>query len=446
MLTSRRSTAWTASGVFIAALLASIAPNGARAEAWDLAVLDEEQLSTVRERLQPHGSWIPRTHLAEFGEDEAGERYGRVISTHLPPLGLTPPAGEAYHLYVYAVQIHRADAPGARCIDELTIGSSAFAPFDFDGDGDLEWAAAPAEGVSADPYWDSFYPAVPPSSVEAEHGQVTVRFDSRPICPETDDSGQPITGMVAFAARRSRLMSGGTVRHEEGATREPVSLLVPQPPSPVDEPECIVGGAPLAVPGVTRFTPICQCVRDDHLRENRCRFWLPEMEIVRRVPWIVPPSGELEVRWELMPYGHGFQGLKLDEALPKGMMDAQGQAQSYSIQIGPTEAGDVFTGSQALMIGDLPAGVYTTRVALEREGDVVELGSTYRVGDEKPLDGDAPPTEGDASGAEGADGSDHDATKPPESGWTSWLILGGAAALLILLRLFLARARSRRRP
>jgi hypothetical protein len=417
-------------------LSAMVVPEAARAEEWDLAILDDERSSTVISRLQPHGTWIvPFIRTSEFGEDATGAPFGRVYSTVVLPFGPTPEGSAAYVLYSYAVQIHRPDAPGAGCVDALTIGSSFFAPFDFDEDGALENAFGFVEGTEERIFPTSApHTLVPPSRVVAERGSVTVHFDAHPICPDVDEHGRPITGVVAFAARRAPTVVGGSVRFSEDTTREAITVLAPE--SKTDgEPECVVGDLGLGALGVTRSTPLCRCVSVELFRENRCHFWLPDMEIVRRIPWSVSPASKLDVSWEVMPYRHGFEGMKLSEVLPKGMQTLHG-ASDYSIYVEPTGPGKVFAATQPLLVGKVPLGLHTTAVKLEHDDRVQMLGNTYLVGEGEDPEG---PQGGGVAGGSAA------LSSPTDHGCSATGSTGRAAllgALLALLALWTSRLRS----
>jgi hypothetical protein len=78
-------------------------------------------------------------------------------------------------------------------------------------------------------------------------------------------------------------------------------------PTGGDEPVCRVLSPDGLPPGtidlpIDPLTNVCTCLRDFGLREARCAFLLPEIELVARFPGFFAPGEPLPVRWAIRPW------------------------------------------------------------------------------------------------------------------------------------------------
>ncbi len=48
--------------------------------------------------------------------------------------------------------------------------------------------------------------------------------------------------------------------------------------------------------------PVCRCLVEPVLRAMGCRLFLPEFDLVRRIPWPILPGEGFPITWELMPH------------------------------------------------------------------------------------------------------------------------------------------------
>lgn len=431
---------------FFGALL--VAPE-AWAAPWELDLLGAGAMGDVRDRVHPDGAWVSPSaaEIADVGEDDAGEPYVRVVSVVIHPSDPPSDPGDPPYIYLYAVQIRRPDAPGARCVDRFTIGSDDFGQFDFDEDGVESRAFAPHPDAGFHdvvPGIGPVGPVVAPTWIDADRDEVVVHFDERPVCPEDGAHG---VGWVSFVSRRAPRDVGAKVRFDDGSI-VPANIKAPVRPPLRPEPECAVGGVPLVVGGATlsRFTPVCGCFRDDVYRENRCRFWLPDFELIRTVPSIIPPGSEFEVTWEVVPYEAGFEGFQLKDHLPPGIASPD-YGEAYTIDVKATDPGEVFKASRELYVKTQQLGLYTSNVDLASKELIADLGNSYLVNKkDDPSGGLGDPActpEGDPQAARAGLAADDDGTAG--AGCTAAGSAPTGAFLVVLLGLlaFLRRRAAR---
>ena len=80
---------------------------------------------------------------------------------------------------------------------------------------------------------------------------------------------------------------------------------------------CSVRGLqdPLPIP---RDVPLCRCVQDAALREQRCTLLHPSLVLFRRLPFPLKPGEPFTVRWTLMPLAPLTGVAAVDDALAPG--------------------------------------------------------------------------------------------------------------------------------
>jgi hypothetical protein len=64
--------------------------------------------------------------------------------------------------------------------------------------------------------------------------------------------------------------------------------------------QCSVKGLDDPIP-IPNFVPVCRCLQDAQLREQRCMLLHPSLILFRRLPFPLKPNEPFTVRWTLMP-------------------------------------------------------------------------------------------------------------------------------------------------
>lgn len=78
---------------------------------------------------------------------------------------------------------------------------------------------------------------------------------------------------------------------------------------------CTVRGLEDPVP-IPSFTPLCRCLEDDALQEQRCALVLPSMILVRRIPLPIQAGAPITVQWTLMPLERLVSEVRVEDLLP----------------------------------------------------------------------------------------------------------------------------------
>ncbi|HUP65463.1 MAG TPA: hypothetical protein VM557_09295 [Thermoanaerobaculia bacterium] len=79
---------------------------------------------------------------------------------------------------------------------------------------------------------------------------------------------------------------------------------------------CSVRGLRDPVP-IPSFVPLCRCLQDDFLREQRCTLMHPSFLLFRRIPWPIQPGAAIKVRWTLVPFER-LGPVRIEDNLPEG--------------------------------------------------------------------------------------------------------------------------------
>ena len=70
--------------------------------------------------------------------------------------------------------------------------------------------------------------------------------------------------------------------------------------------------------GSSDFLPICRCIEDELLNEQRCTLLDPAYFMIRQLPWPIRPGETFKVQWTLIPLTELAGDVELKESLPKG--------------------------------------------------------------------------------------------------------------------------------
>jgi hypothetical protein len=83
------------------------------------------------------------------------------------------------------------------------------------------------------------------------------------------------------------------------------------------ETQCEVQGLsdPLPIP---KFVPVCRCLQDAQLREQRCTLLHPSLILFRRLPFPLKADEAFTVRWTLMPLATIDEVVEVADHLPAG--------------------------------------------------------------------------------------------------------------------------------
>ncbi len=95
------------------------------------------------------------------------------------------------------------------------------------------------------------------------------------------------------------------------------TVMDADPPSPPCE---LFGLTPNPI--IPNFVPICRCLEDELLLEQRCALFHPSFFLVRRVPFPIIPGEPFKVSWTLTPLGDLAGDVELKETLPKELQAA----------------------------------------------------------------------------------------------------------------------------
>jgi hypothetical protein len=83
------------------------------------------------------------------------------------------------------------------------------------------------------------------------------------------------------------------------------------------ENQCSVRGLDSPIP-IPKFVPVCRCLQDTHLREQRCMLLHPSLMLFRRLPLSLKPGEPFTVRWTLMPLAPIEGIVEVADHLPAG--------------------------------------------------------------------------------------------------------------------------------
>jgi hypothetical protein len=121
-------------------------------------------------------------------------------------------------------------------------------------------------------------------------------------------------------------------------------------PGPGGAPGCFIRS--LAIPAAVP-SGLCRCLTDDSLREFHCAFFLPEVLVDMRFPFVAPEGQPLPLEWSIRPWtsvGSGAYSMQAEARLgsqwvpqqwlgPKAPALKRGQVVTESFRVGVPPGG-----------------------------------------------------------------------------------------------------------
>jgi hypothetical protein len=157
------------------------------------------------------------------------------------------------------------------------------------------------------------------------------------------------------------------------------TVMDADPPSPPCE---LFGLTPNPI--IPNFVPVCRCLEDESLLEQRCSLFHPSYFLIRRVPFPIEPGMKFEVSWTLVPLAALDGDVEITDPM-KGFQSLQKKPLVF--RAGHIKPGRSDTLTYQAIAGN--EGTFAVDSAIRspsafKEPDLIRMRSLIEVGTPKP--------------------------------------------------------------
>jgi hypothetical protein len=161
----------------------------------------------------------------------------------------------------------------------------------------------------------SFRPPIPMSA--GDRFAIVLRNPTGSCALNRCPPGDPYPGGESFFDARPN--PPGWISHKETGEPSddiPFRTLIDVPDRRREEVPCTIEGFG-SIPEVSAFAPLCRCLQDPFIREQRCTLLHPSLFLIRRIPMPLPP-GPFKVQWTVVPLTKMDGAIEVTDLLPQG--------------------------------------------------------------------------------------------------------------------------------